>query len=338
MDDLMKEFEDKGYFKSRDDEYQEYKRKKELLAREKAEKERTDKEQQDTQPLNTSIDSEQIEGADYEDFAGIEDFSYEDTIATEEDDEKYFEMKELSNSNKPVRALLELREALGEDYEDTKELGDYINEIGIYKVDPDVITLQEAVTHSRRRVNHIDEKVLKHDEDIEERVKAFLSYTYNMSDIGIIFHKLRYPQDYQWVNNDEDIICNNYEDCYKINVGVHESDYREIDLHDYETWPLYDVNNVDIDVECEVNFQQLLKELKESIGIGKRSIDFIDVGLRIPYSQLSKASSYEIRLIDLLRQLNYTPRVTVGIFKNDNPLIDRAMLSLTYISIHKYSE
>ena len=334
----MKEFEDKGYFKSRDDEYQEYKRKKELFAREKAEKEREDKEQQDTQPLNTSIDSRQPEGADYADFGGIEDFNYEDAIAAEEDDEKYFEMKELSKSNKSVKALLELREVLGEDYEDTKELREYIDEIGIYKVAPDVITLQEAVNHSRRRVNQIDEKVLKHYEDIEERVKAFLSSTYNMSEIGIIFHQLHYPQDYQWVNHDEDIICNNYEDCYTIDVGAHEYDHREIDLQDYETWPLYDVNNVDIDVECEVNFQQLLRELGEKIGKGKISKDYIDMGLRIPYSQLSKASSYEIRLIDFLRQLNYTPRVSVCIFKNDNPLIDRATFSLTYIPIHKYSE
>ena len=245
-------------------------------------------------------------------------------------------IEELSKTNKVVKALKELAEALGEDYEHTQELRDYIDEIGIYKVESGVITLQEAVNHSRRRVERICGKIQKHDDRTAKSIEEFLSSTYSMSEIGIVFHRLNYPQDYQWIEYDQFIIPLTYEGSCSIAVGVHESDYTTVDLQDYETWPLYDVNNVDIDVECEVNFQQLLKEFKENIGIGRRSIDYIDVGLRIPYSQLSKASSYEIRLIDFLCQLNYTPRVSVCIFKNDNPLIDRATFFLTYISINKY--
>lgn len=44
MEDLEKEFEDKGFFKSRDDEYKEYKRKKKIEAQEKTEKEKAEKE------------------------------------------------------------------------------------------------------------------------------------------------------------------------------------------------------------------------------------------------------------------------------------------------------
>lgn len=247
-------------------------------------------------------------------------------------------IEELSKKNKVVKALKELSEVLGEDYEYTQELIDYINEIVIYKVDPDVITLQEAVNHSRMRVGHIGGKIQKHDERTSESIMQFLSSTYNMSEIGIVFHRLNYPQDYQWIDIDWYSVPVTYEGSCSVGVGAHESDYREIDLQDYGTWPLYDVNNVDIDVECEVNFQQLLREFKENIGVGRRSEDYIDVGLKIPYSQLSKASSYEIRMIDFLRQLNYTPRVTVCIFKNDNPLIDRATFFLTYMNIFKYSD
>lgn len=287
---------------------------------------------------NTSDGNKELDEADYSTFMEQEEYNIYKNMINENNLDDGFNIEDLSKTNKVVKALRELLDVLGEDYEDTQELRDYINEIGIYKVDPDVITLQEAVNHSRMRVNHIGGKIQKHDELIERIIKVFLSSTYNMSEIGIIFHPLNFPQDYQWLNNDQYKICNDYGDCYSIGVGAHESDYTEIYLQDHETWPLYDVNNVDIDVECEVNFQQLLQEFKENIGVGRKSLDYIDAGLRIPYSQLSKASSYEIRLIDFLRQLNYTPRVTVCIFKNNDPRIDRATFFLTYIPIYKYSE
>ena len=236
---------------------------------------------------------------------------------------------------KHLKPLFFLKEELGSDYEHTQEVRDRINEIGIYKVDNDTITLNEAVKHSRYRNRSCSNKYHKLPERQSERIKAFLDFTYNMSEISAVFHRLSYPEDYQFLLKEDDVIPSYHpysgDDSCEV-VGVHESDYLEVDLNDFETWPLYDSDNVDIDVEFEVNFQKILNDLKEKIGkCAERTR--IDVGLRIPYSQISKASSFEIRLIDMLIKLNYYPRVSICIFKNDDPLIriDRACAFLTYM-------
>ena len=233
---------------------------------------------------------------------------------------------------KHLKPLFFLKEELGSDYEHTQEVDDLINEIGIYKVDNDTITLNEAVRRSRYRSLNSANVFKNLPECQEYRINGFLKSTYNMSEISAVFHKLSYPEDYQFLIGKDDVIPSynpGYDEC-SIAVGVHESDYREISLDDVETWPLYDAENVDVDVEFEVNFQKILNELKEEIGKCTERTR-IDLGLRIPYSQISKATSFEIRLINMLIKLNYEPRVSVCIFKNDDPLIDRACAFITYM-------
>ncbi len=234
---------------------------------------------------------------------------------------------------KHLKPLFFLKEELGSDNYHPQEIEDLINEIGIYKVDNDTITLNEAVKHSRYRNRDCFKKYHELPERQSGRIKAFLDDTYVMSEISAVFHKLSYPEDYQFLKKEYDVIPSFHPDSGDSSclfVGVHESDYREVDINDVETWPLYDSDNVDIDVEFEVNFQKILNDLKEKIGkCAERTR--IDVGLGIPYSQISKESSFEIRLIDMLLKLNYYPRVSVCIFRNDDPLIDRACASITYM-------
>ena len=234
-----------------------------------------------------------------------------------------------------LKPLFFLREQRSNDYEDTQELKSIIDEIGIYKVDNDTITLNGAVNSSRYRNRSCSNKYHELPERQSERIKAFLDTTYNMSEISAVFHRLSYPEDYQFLLKADDVIPSfhpNSGNSSDLVVGVHEFDYCEVDLNDFETWPLYDSDDVDIDVEFEVNFQKILNDLKEKIG-KCAGLTRIDVGLSIPYSQISKASSFEIRLIDMLIKLNYFPRVSVCIFKNHYPFIrfNRACASITYM-------
>lgn len=329
MEDLEKEFEDKGYFRSRDDEYKEYKRKKEIEAQEKAEQERKDT------PISEEPHSEE-QLIDDQNFMNLNEyFSDEENSEDEELSEEDVKILELSQTNKTVKALLELRESLGENYEYTNELRDYINELGIYKVEPETISLQEAVKYSRQREKNGYGKNLNIDESEIRMIKDFLSTAYDRSDIGIIFHKLHYPEDYQWIKRYSHEVYKTYPDFNKVFAGGHSEDYSTVDVDDVETWPTYDVQDVDVDVECEINFQNLLEDLKIKIEKTLRS-EYIDVVLYIPYLQLSKATSYEIRTVDFLRQLKLIPRVSVGVLTNSISIYDRAFFELKYLQIFSF--
>ena len=163
-------------------------------------------------------------------------------------------------------------------------------------------------------------------------IKDFLSNAYDRSDVGIIFHKLHYPEDYQWIKRYSHEVYKTYPDFNNVLAGEHSDDYRTVDVYDVETWPTYDVQDVDVDVECEINFQNLLKDLKIKIEKTLRS-EYIDVVLYIPYSQLSKVPAYEIRTVDFLRQLKLIPRVCVGILTNNTSIYERAFFGLNYLQI-----
>lgn len=240
--------------------------------------------------------------------------------------------KDPHKPNKVLKSLLDLKKELSDDIY-SEEVENRINEIGIYKVDSETLSLQEAVNFSRKRVKSFSKITMRIYEADQDAIKAFLSSTYNMSEIAVVFHGLSYPEDYQFVNSKWSA---EFTEDNNISEGVHESDYRDVDLDDTETWPVHNIADIDVDVEFEINFQKALASLKKQIGNGKGT--HIDVGLRIPYSQISKATTYEIRLINWLVELNYTPRVSVCIFKNDMDEDIRACAFITYLKLHKDSD
>lgn len=240
--------------------------------------------------------------------------------------------KDQLKSNKVLKLLLGLKKELGDDIY-SEEVEKRINEIGIYKIDSETLSLQKAVDFSRKRVKSFSKITMRIYEADQDKIEAFLSSTYNMSEIAVVFHGLSYPEDYQFVNGSWSA---EFTEDNNISEGVHESDYRDVELDDPETWPVHNIADIDIDVEFEINFQKALASLKKQIGNGDGT--HIDVGLRIPYSQISKAPTYEIRLIKLLVELNYTPRVSVCIFKNDMDEDIRACAFITYLKLRKFSD
>lgn len=240
--------------------------------------------------------------------------------------------KDQLKSNKVLKLLLGLKKELGDEIY-SEEVKKRINEIGIYKIDSETLSLQKAVDFSRKRVKSFSKITMRIYEADQDKIEAFLSSTYNMSEIAAVFHGLSYPEDYQFVNGSWSV---QFTEDNNISEGVHESDYRDVELDEPETWPVHNIADIDIDVEFEINFQKALAILKKQIGDGDGT--HIDVGLRIPYSQISKATTYEIRLIKLLVELNYTPRVSVCIFKNDMDEDTRACAFITYLKLHKFSD
>lgn len=242
---------------------------------------------------------------------------------------KGYNSEELAQRNKVAKSLVCLKKELGDDLYDPKEVQERIKHIGIYNFDPETLSLQKAVDFSRMRVashSKITMRIYRADQD---RIMSFLSDTYNMSEIAIVFHRLYYPDDYQFVNSNWNT---EFDSCFNdICEGVHTFDYVDVDLDDIETWPVNDITDIDVDVEFEVNFQKALASLRQEIGNGDGTR--IDIGLRIPYSQISKATTYEIRLINLLVELNYIPRVSVCIFRNDMEEDIRACVFITFLKL-----
>lgn len=349
------------YFPSPEEEYSAYKKRKrekeENEKREKAKMERQDSDDdasakattkegndinRDFNVYDTSLSDDECEEINkfanpyvaYRDYMITGDFDAEEEMSDSQPENEY-NLDELAQRNKVVKSLLDLKNELGDDIY-SEEVEKRINEIGIYKIDSETLSLQKAVDFSRKRVksySKITMRIYQRDQDI---IEDFLASTYNMSEIAVIFHRLSYPEDYQFVNSNWSA---EFDEVDNIAVGVHTEDYRDVDLDDPETWPVHNIADIDIDVEFEINFQKALASLRKQIGNGNGThIDVVDVGLRIPYSQISKATTYEIRLIKLLVELNYIPRVSVCIFKNDMDEDIRACAFITYLKLHKFSD
>lgn len=346
------------YFPSPEEEYSAYRQRKrekeENEKREKAKMERQDSDDDDSAKAtakegndinrdfnvyDTSLSDDECEEINkfanpyvaYRDYMTTGDFDAEEVMSDSQPDNEY-NLDELAQRNKVVKYLLDLKNELGDDIY-SEEVEKLINEIGIYKVDSETLSLQKAVDFSRKRVKSYSEITMRIYQADQDKIEAFLSSTYNMSEIAVVFHRLSYPEDYQFVNSNWSA---EFTEDNNISEGVHESDYRDVNLDDTETWPVHNIADIDVDVEFEINFQKILDSLKTQIGNGDGT--HIDVGLGIPYSQLSKATTYEIRLIKLLVELNYTPRVSVCIFKNDMDEDVRACAFITYLKLHKLSD
>lgn len=347
-------FED--YFPSSEEEYSVYKkRKREKEANEKREKAKMERQDSDDDAsakatakegndinrdfnvYDTSLSDDECEEINkfanpyvaYRDYMTTGDFDAEEEMSDSQSENEY-DLHELAQRNKVVKSLLNLKDDVGDDVY-SEEVGKRIKEIGIYKIDSETFSLQKAVDFSRKRVESFSKITMRIYQADQDKIEAFLSSTYNMSEIAAVFHGLSYPEDYQFVNSNWSA---EFTEDNNISEGVHESDYQDVELDDPETWPVHNI--ADIDVEFEINFQKALASLKKQIGNGDGT--HIDVGLRIPYSQLSKATTYEIRLIKLLVELNYTPRVSVCIFKNDMDEDIRACAFITYLKLHKLSD
>lgn len=346
------------YFPSPEGEYSAYKKRKrekeENEKREKAKMERHDSDDdasakatakerndinRDFNVYDTSLSDDECEEINkfanpyvaYRDYMTTGDFDAEEEMSDSQPENEY-DLDELAQRNKVVKSLLNLKDEVGDDMY-SEEVSRRINEIGIYKVDSETLSLQKAVDFSRKRVKSYSKITMRIYQTDEDKIKEFLSSTYNMSEIAVVFHRLSYPEDYQFVNSNW---STEFSESDNLSEGVHSEDYRDVDLDDSETWPVHNIADIDIDVEFEINFQKALASLKKQIGNGDGT--HIDVGLRIPYSQISKAATYEIRLINLLVELNYTPRVSVCIFKNDMDEDIRACAFITYLKLHKFSD
>ena len=346
------------YFPSPEEEYSAYKKRKrekeENEKREKAKMERHDSDDdasakatakerndinRDFNVYDTSLSDDECEEINkfanpyvaYRDYMTTGDFDAEEDMSDSQPENEY-NIDELAQRNKVVKSLLGLKSELGDDMY-SEEARWRINEIGIYKIDSETLSLQKAVDFSRKRVRSFSEITMRIYQADQDKIEAFLSSTYCMSEIAVVFHRLSYPEDYQFVNSNWSA---EFSEDNDIAVGNHTSDYCEVDLDDTDTWPVHNIANIDIDVELEINFQKALAILRKQIGNGNGT--HIDVGLRIPYSQISKATTYEIRLINLLVELNYTPRVSVCIFKNDMDEDIRACAFITYLKLRKFSD
>lgn len=346
------------YFPSPEEEYSAYKKRKrekeENENREKAKTEHHDssddaspkataKEENDINRdfnvYDTSLSDDECEEinkfanpyAAYRDYITTGDFDAEEEMSDSQPENEY-DLDELAQRNKVVKSLLDLKNELGDDMY-SEEVRERINEIGIYKIDSETLSLQKAVDFSRKRVESFSKKTMRIYEADQDKIEAFLSSTYCMSEIAVVFHRLSYPEDYQFVNSNWSA---EFSEDNDITVGNHTSDYCEVDLDDTDTWPVRNIADIDVDVEFEINFQRALARLKDQIGNGNGT--HIDVGLRIPYTLISKATTYEIRLIKLLVELNYTPRVSVCIFKNDIGEDNRACVFIKYLMLHKLSD
>lgn len=247
---------------------------------------------------------------------------------SENDAEKKQKFVEWLGNNKKAKSLLELKERINES-ETSEDLRDKIRELGIYAVDEETISLQHAVNFSRKRVS-IGTKPAepKIDSFSDGEIRNFLSNAYS-KEVSTVTHRLNYPNDYLWMDEDWKAI-----DDGTLLQGYHGEDYSEVNLEELETWPMYDESDVDIDVEVEINFQRFLKELKSTINKDYYKSSCWDIILRIPYSQISKASAFEIRLIDFLHQQKIRARVSISIGQPEIDIEERACLYASLLKIH----
>ena len=331
------------YFHDPDEKYREYKRKKrERLERKREEAQQSSNEQSEEEEICEGI----IDPIDYElpDIdAYIESEDFNDEI-NEEDESLFYEgfgrrEQEISQdydeqlkSNKAVIELKRLHENMS-----NPEFADHIynlEQMEIYMVDSATESLNEAVRFSRHR--RCEGSLKKHNESNEWHIKEFLNSSYTSRENEVIFHKLNYPEDYLWADDGWEIrYCEHIYDTIKdapICTGNHYCDYNNVDVEDIDTWPLYNHEIVDVDVEIELSFKKLLDELMPVIGDGGFCMD---INLQIPYSQLAKVSTFEIRLIAFLITKNIKPRVSITIRNRDADIYNKACFYLLYLKITK---
>lgn len=247
---------------------------------------------------------------------------------SENDAEKKQKFVEWLGNNKKAKSLLELKGRINET-ETSEDLRDKIRELGIYAVDEETISLQHAVNFSRKRKSqdHHKSTESKITSNSYMEIQMFLSNGYNC-EITTVLHQLKFPDDYWWMDKDWKVYY------YQFISGAHFSDYEEVNLDDPETWPLHDETEIDIDVEVEINFQKLLKEIDSHINDDRmyKSSQW-DIILRIPYSQMSRTTAYEIRLIDFFRLRNIKARVSIVMGQSNIDLNERAFVSVDLLKM-----
>ena len=339
------------YFHDPDEEYREYKRKKrERLEREREEAQQSSNEQseEEEEVCDGIIDpigdwDSEVEAYIESDESNLESDEFNDEFI-EEDESPFYEgfsrseqeitkdYDEQLMSNKAVLELKRLHENMS-----NPEFADDVYDLEpmeIYVVDSATESLNEAVRFSRYRRS--EGSLKKHDESNECDIKEFLDSSYTSREIEVIFHKLNYPEDYLWAADGWEIrYCEHIYDTSKdgpICTGNHYNDYDKVDVEDIDTWPLYNHEIVDVDVEMELSFKKLLDELMPVIGDGGFCMD---INLQIPYSQLAKVSTFEIRLIAFLITKNIKPRVSITIRNRDADIYNKACFYLTYLKITK---
>ncbi len=234
-------------------------------------------------------------------------------------------------SNKMVVELKRLHNSLS-DPEIANNVYKRIESMDIYIVDSATVSLNEAVRFSRYRRS--EGSLKEHDKSNEWDIKEFLK-TFTSGENEVIFHKFNYPEDYLWADHGWEIRYCEHINTSKDNpvcTGNHFCDYDEVDIEDIDTWPLYNHEIVDADVEVEISFQKLLDELVPVIGEGGFCMD---INLQIPYSQLAKVSTFEIRLIEFLISKNIKPRISITIRNRGADIYNKACFYLQYLKITK---
>lgn len=342
MAEEIDQFE-KDYFQAQEDRRErEYKRKKrERLEREREEAQHSANEQpEDEEVCDGIIDpigdllpelEAYIESEEFNDKRNESDESpfYEGFGRSEQEIRQDYNTQLMSN--KAVIELKRLHENMS-----NPEFADEIYDLEpmeIYMVDSATESLNEAVRFSRYRRSH--GSLEKHDESNEWHIKDFLASSYSSRGNEVIFHKFKYPEDYLWAADGWEIRYCEHINTSKdapISTGNHCCDYNEVDIEDIDTWPLYNHEIVDVDVEMELSFQKLLDELMPVIGDGGFCMD---INLQIPYSQLAKVSTFEIRLIAFLITKNIKPRVSITIRNRDADIYNKACFYLLYLKITK---
>lgn len=259
------------------------------------------------------------------------DATFEDEGIRIDESEARREFEDMINPRRLHQKLLAAKELLDQ-YDGLYSLSEDenpLNNFDICAVDEDdledSLPLQESVYFSRRRNNRSEEY---ESDDMSHGIKEFMGMTYD-DDVAEVFHKLNYPEDYQWLTRFDDV--DRFADC--IGKGFqHDIDY--IELNDKDTWPMHDTSLLDPGVEIETHFQLILTKLEDEIGDGGFRMD---LGLRMPYSQKALLPSFEIRLIDFLVKHNVKPRVSLCLYKPGTEG-SRACIFLTYLIIKKDSD
>ena len=344
---------EKDYFQAQDEaNSREYKRKK----RERLEREKIEREKEEAQhSANEQLEEEKVCEGIIDPIGDLdpEVEAYIESLDPNEDEEDF---EEEAGGARPFyegfgRSELEIRQDYDAQLESNKAVielkrlhdkmsnPEFENEVynlehmGIYMVDPATESLNEAVRFSRYRRS--EGSLIKHDESNEWHIKEFLDSSYTSRENEAIFHKFNYPEDYLWADNGWEIRYCEHINTSKdepICTGNHWCDHNEVDVEDIDTWPLYNHEIVDVDVEMELSFQKLLDKLMPVIGDGGFCLD---INLQIPYSQLAKASTFEIRLIAFLIAKNIKPRVSITIRNRDADISDKACCYLLYLKITK---
>lgn len=193
-----------------------------------------------------------------------------------------------------------------------------------YELKEAVLKLDEAVKFSRKRAAKNPELTLHTDDrydTMEDISDENHSEMYRDESIMTIYHELSYPEDYTWTQGYRTF------DELPIQEGCTKG-WDDEELEDNHVAP----EDIDIDVECEVNFQKALESVKECLGRFTRDkITRADISLKIPYTQRYRATMYEIRLIDFMIRHGVQPRVSLCICRENKVMAYRSLLSMTIL-------